>query len=141
MSQDTEQYRAGFEAWARENGHPIRFNADGSYAGMNSYRFEGYAGARREASTEPSAPQEFGEPIGKAHTCGFLGEYFGTCPQCVAAQLGKLVAANRDAARYRFMRDEATGDFLRFCPYGAPREIDKAIDAAMLAHTKAGSGK
>jgi hypothetical protein len=55
MSTESEQYRAGFETWARDNGHPVRFNADGSYAGMNSYRFEGYAGGRRESGAAPSA--------------------------------------------------------------------------------------
>lgn len=58
-----------------------------------------------------------------------------------AKAAGALTDDATDAARYRFMRSEATGDFLRFCPYGAPAEIDKAIDAAMSAHTKAGSGK
>jgi hypothetical protein len=84
MSTESDQYRAGFEAWALSQGLSIHRVQD-QYEGYTFMHWRTWLASKREASTEPSAPQEFGEPIGKAHTCGFLGEYFGTCPQCVAA--------------------------------------------------------
>ena len=60
MSNDIEQYRPGFEAWARDNGYE---NLGGEYAGPGkqgwwywsdetAHAWEGWYAAKREASTE-----------------------------------------------------------------------------------------
>lgn len=51
------------------------------------------------------------------------------CDHCSA--LARQAPDSRDAARYRFLRDEASGRHLRFMPYGEPEKIDAVIDAAI----------
>lgn len=43
---------------------------------------------------------------------------------------------SQDAARYRFLRNEASGRHLQFMPYGEPEKIDAVIDAAIIRALK-----
>lgn len=107
----------GAVAWfTRDQWHWLMFNRDHvEFAWPKPLGAAGAGALPDEATTQPLRnPKEF--------------------------EAGALTDDAKDAARYRFMRSEATGNFIRFVPYGKPIEIDEAIDAAIEA-SKAGSGK
>jgi hypothetical protein len=59
MTKDTDQYRAAFEAWARDNRFSLArdFLRDDEYRDRDTQgRWESWIAAKSEASTEPSAP-------------------------------------------------------------------------------------
>lgn len=124
MTQDTDQYRAGFEAWLISNGLPtVRLEA-GHYIGAIELRWQGWVGAmqQREAST----PQEKSEPSAKpaAWMVPISGvyEYFATHAD-----------AKRERGEYeREMADDPDLEHVEPVPLyaGAGALPDEAKDAA-----------
>lgn len=117
MTQDIEQFRAGFEAWARHKGWPLDKYEWGEYIpGETQQHWRTWVSAKSEASTEPSSTIQ------------------GAAP-------GDAL----DAARYRwltdnpgFIRPHLNGRVVYVNWSGTAQELDKAIDAAIAASTTKG---
>lgn len=132
-----EQYRAGFEAAIREiNPDVLERWPGGQYKHHGTEgRWHGWCMAKREASTEPSAdvlgPQAWSKQAEMVESWA----------------AGALTDDAKDAARYRYIEDHATTHggghgFTITCFVSVDEEdMGCAIDAAIEAHTRAGSGK
>jgi len=168
MTQDTEQYRAGFEAWARDEGYSekeIAMRCHGDYAVVNLHTaWRAWTASKREASTEPSARIPSDEAIERAalkHLApGWTllasvakldpdykeGEQFARL-KAVVRELaaGALSDDAKDAARLDhieawLLRGERRGFKWDAYSLETGKTARAQLDAAIEAH-KAGSGK
>lgn len=65
MSQESEQYRVGFEAWARSNDITVGRYSDGTYVGMIEWAWKSWCASKSEANIGaiaevPPLPQGLG---------------------------------------------------------------------------------
>lgn len=130
MIQNTEQYRAGFEAWASQQNMMLARSAEhpGYAAPIVDLIWMGWAAAKREASTEPSAiPDvlfdgnevyaEITRKLGKAHchnhetVSATLDAVVRLMSKAGAGALTDDAKDAKDAARYRFIRDTANNGY------------------------------
>jgi len=159
MTQDTDQYRAGFEAWARAKSLPI-IRETTPFAGADGYEdaethiaWTSWIAAKSEASTEPGALTACAnclrpkcEHNGKLcpapyttvwHAWDYKIQPMPTYKEYAA---GALSDDAKDAARYRIIRSGSTGnDELTVATlFITGTELDEITDAAIEAN-KAGS--
>jgi hypothetical protein len=155
-SDKSDQYRAGFEAWARAEDCNLDRDQSGNYvSGYMKQAWRVWLGCKREASTEPSALVKqlritaamltMGERIAWGSDAALMNQ----AADALDAGAGALSDDAKNAARYRFLCNDSTkmdGNFM--IEHRASPEvdfdvlvmkfvIDRAIDAAIEAHTKA----
>lgn len=163
---DIEQYRPGFEAWARDKwfaAGDFTYHIEGQeYAGRDTQvAWESWVAAKREASAEPSGEvderYEFERVMSQR---GEAANYIGDGMYSTAAiqdqweiwleraQLPVVGAAQKDdakdAARYRLLRntDWFSKGFVKAAPKAGTFQymgklLDREVDAAIEAHAKA----
>lgn len=164
MSQDNEQYRAGFEAYARDRMCDLEQDECGGYISQETQiGWDAWTASKLEASTEPSAKVESLRAALRSVNAVAIerGDKYGACDQIdndgqpyqsewfaklLAGQsAGALTDDAKDAARYRWLRacgGEWSGlSFLDIRGDIDPEALDSEIDAAIETHTRAGSGK
>lgn len=167
-TESNDQYRAGFEAHASSRGLTlIRARiGDGYYLADTNEAWKAWCAAiqQREASTEPSALVESLRAALRSVNAVAIerGDKFGACDQVdnngqpyqsqwfadllADGAAGALSDDAKDAARWRYIEEHATthgggNGFKITCFVPVDEEdIGCGIDAAIAAHTKAGSG-
>ena len=99
MSQDNEQYRAGFEAWARNETPGLERDDEGYYLFSHTLlAWSAWIASKREPSAEPSGWHEE-EWCAK---CGDTGPH--ECEQAGAAQKDEAL----DAACWQYIEEHAS---------------------------------
>jgi len=157
MSNDIEQYRPGFEAWARAEGYDTAREGDGYLWPVTNGAWKIWTAAKREASTERAAVYFYRQkgarewiestddprPRLERSPAASCFEYRTLYAERGA---GALTDEAKDAARYRFLRDAKwfNEGFAKTEPQASAFHyvgdlLDSKVDAA-IAHTKAQEG-